>query len=111
MHNSLFTIKEIDEAKNANSIKCDVNDLTKIMNVNKSDLTILSQNIRSIRCNFDDLQVTLSCLSFDIDVLVLTECRLDSEKPIPFLCNYVTLASTNNLNQNDGVVVYVKKTP
>lgn len=43
------------------------------------------------------------------DILILTECRLDSKKPIPQINNYHCFATNRKLNQNDGVVVYVRK--
>lgn len=69
----------------------------------------MSQNIRSIYCNFDDFVITLSSLSFPVDIVVLTECRLSSNKPLPQLINYNSYYTTRQLNQNDGVVVYIKK--
>lgn len=81
-------IKEIDEAEIANSIICDIQDLTKNMNVYKNDFTIISQNIRSIHCNFDDFQTTISNLGFALDALILTECWLSVDKPVPLLPNY-----------------------
>lgn len=59
--------------------------------------------------NIDDFQVTLSDLNFEVDILILTECRLDPNKPIPFIANYNSSATIYNNNQSDGVVIYVKK--
>lgn len=70
---------------------------------------IISQNICSIYCNSDDLMLTLSSFPFEADILVLTECRLTSYKPIPWLDNYNSYSTTRHLNQNDGVVTYIKK--
>lgn len=104
------TLNEIDRFTLARSIECDYCNLSKYKQVNKSDLTIISQNIRSIYCNFDDFIVNLSSLSFDVDVIALTECRLTPNKSLPQLRNYYLYATTYQLNQNDGVVVYVKNT-
>lgn len=101
-------INEIDEAEVANSIICDIQDLTKNMNIYKNDFTIVSQNIRSLHCNFDDFQATISSLGFALDALLLTECRLSVDKPVPLLPNYSSLATKFNVNQNDGVVTYIK---
>lgn len=38
----------------------------------------------------------------------MTECRLDVNKQLPLLKNYTSYQSHNSLNQNDGVVVYIK---
>ena len=104
------TLNEIDRFTLARSIECDYCNLSKYKQVNRSDLTIISQNIRSIYCNFDDFIVNLSSLSFDVDVIALTECRLTPNKSLPQLRNYYLYATTSQLNQNDGVVVYVKNT-
>lgn len=108
MNNSFQTINDIDKTETAFNINCDINDLKKHILLDKKDLTVVAQNIRSIYCNFDDFQVTLAHLDFDPDVVVLTECRLTPDKPIPCIPNYSSLASIHNCNQNDGVVVYVK---
>lgn len=42
------------------------------------------------------------------DILVFTECRLNPKKTIPFFNNYTYFATTKHLNQNDGVVIYIK---
>lgn len=43
-----------------------------------------------------------------MDIIILTECRLSSNKPIPQLPDYTTFATTRQINENDGVVVYIK---
>ncbi|CAG5019771.1 unnamed protein product [Parnassius apollo] len=108
--NSVSTITDLDQVDIANRISCDIQDLTKCISIGKTDLTILCQNIRSIYRNIDSLQATLSLLKFEVDVLVLTECRLDKSKPIPQIPNYsyTALETTYNINQNDGVVIYAK---
>lgn len=108
MDSTINAINEIDNTEVAHTIRCDPEELSKLFNLHKTDLTVISQNIRSIYCNFDDFIATLAYLGFDADVLVLTECRLSSEKPLPLIPNYISLASTYNINQNDGVVIYVK---
>lgn len=72
-------------------------------------MKILQQNIRSLNHNFDDMLVILERLSLDIDFVILTECWLSKVTNIPQLENYHSYATLNNLNQNDGVVLYVKK--
>lgn len=59
--------------------------------------------------NFTDFQINLAQMDFEPDVLIITECRLNLLKPIPQIPNYITTHTSNNLNQNDGVVVYSKK--
>ena len=105
---SLSSLKEIDNIEIANSVTLDIqnqsrNQKYKLIN----QLTVITQNIRSIYKNFDDLQVTLSRLTYDFDVLILTECRLHITKPVPYLTNYTSYQTQNLLNQNDGIVIYV----
>lgn len=110
MGDIIQTLNDIDNLSIARSIECDCGDLAVNININKSDLTIISQNIRSIHCNFDDLIANMSCFNFETDVIILTECRLDPNKPIPTLTNYHSYVTTRQLNQNDGVVAYIKDT-
>lgn len=65
-------------------------------------------NIRSIGCNFDKLLVALKRLDIIYDVIVLTECWLNSCPHIPQLPGYTSYKSDNNFNQNSGVAVYVR---
>lgn len=108
MDSTLSTLKEIDKSEIATSINCDIENLSKHIHINKKDLTIITQNIRSVYKNINDLQVTLSNLKREIDILILTECRLDNSKNIPQLNNYTSFSTANHLNQNDGVVIFVK---
>lgn len=78
--------------------------------VKSTDFTIIAQNIRSIYKNFDDLSVSLANFDFETDLLVLTECMLDDNKPVPQLRNYKTFSTVKHVNKCDGVVVYIKNT-
>lgn len=110
MNDSLQNITEIDKIEIARAVECDCSELNKHISVNKNDLTVISQNIRSIYCNFDDFLLTISTITFEVDIIILTECRLNVNKPIPQLHNYQSYMTTRQLNQNDGVVVYIKNT-
>lgn len=111
MDSNLNLLNELDNAEIAKSVLCDIDDLANTINQYNSDLTILTQNIRSIySSNHDDLQITLSQLKFEADIIVLTECRLDANKPIPLLNNYMSYYTLRQFNQNDGVVAYIKNT-
>lgn len=101
---------ELDNAEIAYSFECATTELSKKLCVKPADLTIISQNIRSIYKNLADLQSNVTLLKFEPDVIVLTECRLTQHKPIPCLQNYNSFATTIHLNQNDGVTTYVKNT-
>lgn len=54
--------------------------------------------------------LTLSIFDFETDIIVFTECRLNPSKQTPQLDNYYSYVTTRQLNQNDGVTVYVKNT-
>lgn len=106
----LQTLNELDSLSIAKVVKCSTVDLFKHYNRDKSDLTIVSQNICSIYCNFDDFLITLCSLKFNIDLIVLTECQLNPDKPIPKLDNYHSYQTTHHINKNDGVTVYIRDT-
>lgn len=108
MDSLLTTLQEVDKTEIAMSFNCDIENLSKYIHINKTDLTIITQNIRSIYKNLDDLQITLSSLKYDIDFLILTECRLDSKKPLPKINNYSSFSTTRHVNQNDGVTIFYK---
>lgn len=108
MDSSLSTLNEIDDIKIARAIQCDIEDLARNIPVKDNDLKIMSQNIRSIYANIDGLNANLIAVDVIPDILILTECRLNPDKPTPILANYTSYETTNKLNQNDGVVVYVR---
>lgn len=108
MADNLRNLNELDGIAVAKSVTCDIVDLNKHINYKKTALTLIQQNIRSIYCNFDNFEATLSDFNSEIDVIILTECRLSTNKPVPSLINYVHHATTYNSNQNDGVVIYAK---
>lgn len=110
MDNTLTNQNELDVSVIANSFQCNIEDLSKHVKVKENDLTLVTQNIRSVYCNFDELQVALTTLKFHTDIIILTECRLDKDKPLPQLKGYTSCLTTNLLNQNDGVVAYIRNT-
>lgn len=75
---------------------------------NHNGLTVLSLNIRSIHKNMDLFLAFLSSFDIKIDVIVLTECWTSKYDPPP-IYNYNMIFTKNSLNQNDGVVAYVRK--
>lgn len=107
---SILTTQELDCIKISHSVKCNIQDLSNhCMGLPRNNLTVVTQNIVSIYKNLDDLQVTLSELDCEVDIIILTESRIDLNKPIPLIQNYTPYQSTKLLNQNDGVVVYINK--
>lgn len=82
-------------------------DCMKIITPN-FNFRVLSMNIRSISKNFNEFLVYLRRLNITFDVLVLTECRLNDSSIIDNLPGYNTYHTNQNINQNGGVVAYVK---
>lgn len=108
MDDKLHTLNDMDGLEVARSFLCDPSELDKELPVEKGDFTLITQNINSIYCNFDDFLLTLANFTFDTEIIILTECRLNENKPLPQLQNYVSYYTKNQLNQNDGVAIYIK---
>lgn len=92
----------------ANAVNCDIDDLSLYINSTEHDLNVICQNIRSVYANIDNLILSLNILTTKPDILILTECHLNSDKPMPSIPNYTAYETTNHLNQCDGVTVYIK---
>lgn len=107
MDNNIST--QIDNFTVASAHHCDTDACNEIMKNSKSSLKIITQNIRSVYKNLDSFQAQLARLSYEIDIIILTECWLNADKPIPTMENYVTYSSKKCLNQNDGIVIFVKR--
>lgn len=107
MDSSLNTLNELDKFDIAQSIECQPQNFIAQNQINKSDITIVSQNIRSVYKNMDDFSLNLSALNLLPDFIVLTECWLDSSKPVPLMNNYTSYNTVHHLNQADGVIAYV----
>lgn len=102
-------ISNVDSISVANSYYCDSETCNKMINSSMNSLKIITQNIRSIYKNFDSFQAQLATLSFEIDIIILTECWLNDRKRIPILDSYEMYCSKTRLNQNGGIVIYIKK--
>lgn len=109
MDRQAIIIDELDSIINAFSINCALTELNKHLPPSNPDFSFIMQNIRSVHkgSNIDDLEINLNMLNINIDLIVLTECRINSQKPLPLKPNYSTYSSTNKTNQNDGVVVFM----
>ena len=108
MDSTLQTLNDIDNYEIAQVFDCQLNEFTSLIKPNSTGFTVVSQNIRSIYSNFDDLQLNITNLNMDIDLIILTECRLNASKQIPQIANYNSHQSTYHLNKADGVVAYIK---
>lgn len=102
-------ITDLDEFSVSEANTCNVEDCKLLLPSGENTLTLLTQNIRSINRNMDGFEVLLESLDINCDVIVLTECWLSSQTAnLPSLDGYCTHKTNSNMNQNDGVVVYIK---
>lgn len=89
----------------------DVSEVTETLRIGKSQgkLYILTVNIRSIHSNFDKLAIFLTSLKSHVEIIVLTECWINKSSLIPNMPGYHSFFTKNTLNQNDGIIIYVKE--
>lgn len=79
------------------------------MNINNETLSIIHQNIRSIRKNFDSLIANLSSLNIYPEIIFLTETHIyDHESTLFSLNGYNHFANCNNSYKCGGVSLFVK---
>lgn len=104
-------VNDLDELLQPVSISCDpCNCKTKLYEMNFADgFKIITENIRSLSNNFAGFQLLMHQIDLDYDVIVLTECWLTRQMPLPHLDGYLSFATKNVVLQNDGVVIYVNK--
>lgn len=101
-------LDNLDNFQISNHITCLPEDVSSHITHPHNQTKLLCQNICSILGNFDKLLVLLSRIKLDFDFLILTECRLSAiQQNLPALDGYNVHCSTDNFNQNDGVVVYI----
>lgn len=109
MANTNSNISHIDNITIATSHHCDTDTCNAVIgNSNAGSIKVITQNIRSIYKNLDGFRAQLARLTFEVDIIILTECWLSKDKSIPTIENYVTHSSKKCLNQNDGIVIYTK---
>nr|CAI5828919.1 unnamed protein product [Callosobruchus analis] len=65
-------------------------------------------NIRSARKNIDHLQILLKSTKTEYDVIVLSESWIIHDPSVLTICGYRLLYNQGDINQNDGVLVYVR---
>lgn len=71
--------------------------------------TLFHTNIRSVAKNFEHLEVLLSQFKNNFDIVVLTETWQLPRTDLFNLSGYNKIYSEGQINQNDGVIVYIKK--
>ncbi|KAL4703897.1 hypothetical protein ACJJTC_013074, partial [Scirpophaga incertulas] len=99
---------EFDNLNIAETAICDAASCVSHLPDSRQCLKIFQQNIRSLKCNLPGLLPILASTGVDWDCIVLTECWLPSTPFLPSLDGYNSYASSNNLTQNEGVVLYYK---
>lgn len=81
-----------------------------ILRVNNKirNFKILHNNIRSLNKNIDEFKILIENMKVDIDCLVLTETWKLQDPDLFQIFDYDMLYNFGDLNQNDGVMVYIK---
>ena len=102
-------IEDLDNLKVARSSALDVENCESAIKTLQNPFCMLSQNIRSINCNYTNFLTLLERSRVNWDVIVLTECWLTESTIIPYLDGYKSTATTSHINKNDGIVVYYKE--
>lgn len=100
---------DIDQVSVSESEKVTPEDCSAKLKAFHKPLKIMTQNIRSIFKNFDSFLILLAKININMDVIILTECWLTPQKPIPVLDGFESFRSTYLHNQNDGIVVYTRQ--
>ena len=83
-----------------------VEDLNKVFNI--KDIYILYVNIRSLNANLEQLEGLLNSLVVAPTVIVCTETWTKKQGKIHSIEGYKAYYNEILLNQNDGVVIFVK---
>ena len=105
-----INFNNIDTLVGTNSYRSEPENCNRIISTYFSNsFNILTQNIRSISANFAGLLTLLCRINLQHDLIVLTECWLSRNPYIPPLNGYNHHITNERINQNDGVVVYIKK--
>lgn len=109
MDNMSNVFNAIDDMTLITTEVCNGN-INAFLSNKSSHLKILSLNIRSARKNFDSFCIYLQSLSFQYDVLVLTEAWLQEIDGRQFILpGYTTFYSFSRYNKCDGVVLFCKQ--
>lgn len=78
------------------------------VNQNSHNFKIIQNNIRSIGKNLDEFRVFVEGLNTTFECIVLTETRQIHDPTVFHIDGYETIYNQGNLNQNDGVVIFIK---
>ena len=78
-------------------------------NINKNDSLILYVNIRSLNCNYDKLNILIKRLRIQPYIIVCSETWIILNPQLFAIQGYKLYYNKSKINQNDGVVVYIKE--
>jgi hypothetical protein len=101
--------RDLDALTPARMIKCGVDEVSKYIQCTNHTLNIISQNIRSINCNMANFTTLLQRTKVPWDIIVLSECWLQTAKFIPDINSYSHVSTTKQKSQNEGVVIYFNR--
>lgn len=100
-----FTFNDIKTEHVANFIE---SNYVFSINNNTTNFKLFHTNIRSVRKNFEELQTNLS-QHIDFECIILTETFILDNPDLYYLEGYDLTYNCANLNRNDGIIMYVKK--
>lgn len=108
-NNNNDLISDIDSISVSSSYCCTPENCTQVLNSDcRRTLKVIHMNIRSINKNFSDFEILLTRIKIDYDIILLSECWLNGAHSLPTLMGYTSFSSKMTINQNDGIVLYVK---
>lgn len=88
-----------------------INDASKCNEIfidNHKKFTLLHNNIRSISKNFDNFQTMVHQINTTLDCIILSETWRIYDTNLFYFEGYETIYNKGDLNQNDGVIVFLK---
>lgn len=101
--------RDLDVYNVAESFQCTVEDISLyIQRGPVRQFNVLCQNIRSVDRNLSQIQILLSRLPFELDVVILTECWLNKIDYVPLLNGFTSYSTKLNRSQNEGVIAFVR---
>lgn len=102
-------LSDLDRFSVSENIICNIDECKYVLPTWEKTLILLTQNIRSINRNMNGFELLLQNLDISSDIIVLTECWLSNQTTsLPCLDGYYPHKTDKNINQNDGLVIYIK---
>lgn len=101
-------LNEIDSVETVCHEVGEIEEVSLILSTNNIEFKMLSLNIRSIQKNFEDFSTNLERSGIKFDVIILVECRINETSLIPIISGYTSYRTNKIINQNSGVVAYIR---